>query len=114
MHEPTLAQVAAVRAVMRAFRDEDLGSGISTAQWLHCDGCRDKRPLPGAIRYEGAFLCNDCATAYEIARLRRQIGTAAHFIRHLAVRRRPSAPRCSPVAPARSSTICTRRACHAP
>ncbi len=37
--------------------------------------------MPGFVRYGEHLLCNDCATAYEIARLRGQARCADEFVR---------------------------------
>ncbi len=77
----TPRQKAAVQAVMRMFVEEDLARGVSPKQRLHCAACRRPRPMPGFVRYGEHLLCNDCATAYEIARLRGQARCADEFVR---------------------------------
>lgn len=80
------AQVRAVRAVMRLFRDEDLKRGLSPFARRLCARCCRVRPSPGFIHYADATLCNRCATVYELARLCRGATSAAAF----SALRRPS------------------------
>lgn len=82
------AQVRAVRAVMRLFRDEDLKRGVSPFDARLCARCCRARPSPGFIHYADAALCNRCATIYELARLCRGATSAAAF----AALRRPIRP----------------------
>ncbi len=77
----TPRQRAAVRAVMRLFVEEDLARGVSPRQRLHCSACRRPRPMPGFVRYGEHLLCNECATAYEVARLCGQVRCANEFVR---------------------------------
>ncbi|MER3419032.1 MAG: hypothetical protein C4290_00230 [Chloroflexota bacterium] len=83
----TSRQRAAVQAVMRLFVEEDLAQGVSPHQLLDCAACRRPRPMPGFIRYGRHLLCNECATEYEIARLRGQTRCADEFVRRRAAGR---------------------------
>jgi hypothetical protein len=69
-HALSRAQTQAVREVMRMFTEEDLAHGVARDARRSCERCRRERPAAGFIRYAGATLCNTCATAYELARLR--------------------------------------------
>lgn len=80
----TPRQMAAVQAVMRLFVEEDLARGVSPKQRLHCAACRRPRPMPGFVRYGEHLLCNECATAYEVARLCGQARCADEFVRQQA------------------------------
>ncbi len=79
-HPPTARQVAAVRAVMQLFVEEDLESGVSPRRQMRCTRCARPRPLPGFLLYDGVRLCNACATDFELARIRGTARTAAEFL----------------------------------
>jgi hypothetical protein len=78
--ELTAAQERAIRAAMQTFVDDDLafGSGRRLRRW--CVGCRAERPAPGFVAYEGAALCNPCATEFELIRARGLADTAVAFL----------------------------------
>jgi hypothetical protein len=73
-------QVAAVRTVMRLFVEDDLAAGVTPDERDVCDACRKERPAAGAIHYDDVYLCNACATEYELARLRGQVRDAGQFV----------------------------------
>lgn len=79
-HLPTARQIAAVRAVMQLFVEEDLETGVSPRQQMHCVRCARLRPLPGFLVYDGLRLCNACATDFELARICGSAHTAAEFL----------------------------------
>lgn len=70
VHSLTREQTRAVRAVMRLFADEDLARGVARSARRLCERCRHLRRAAGFIQYGATALCNPCATAYELARLR--------------------------------------------
>ena len=76
----TAEQVSAVRAIMRLFVEDDLAKGVSPARRMRCVACADWRSAPGFIRYERLDFCNDCASAFETARLRGLVRTAAQYL----------------------------------
>ncbi len=76
----TATQERAVREVMRLFADDDMARGVSDAEPAWCDRCAAPRSACGAIRYDRTALCNTCATAFELARLRGTAHTAAQFL----------------------------------
>jgi len=77
----TPSQLRAVRQVMQGFVDDDLAHGVLPAQQLYCHACAERRSAPGFVLYEGGYqLCNACATAYEVARMRGRVETAAQFV----------------------------------
>lgn len=79
--ELSAAQVAAIRAVMQLFVEDDIANGASATQTIDCAVCMAPRPSPGFIQYDHHLLCNDCAAAYEIARARGEVMTAAEYVR---------------------------------
>jgi hypothetical protein len=79
-HALSHTQLAAIRAAMQVFVEEDLEQGMTGAQRVFCDACELPRPRPGAIRYQPYLLCNRCATAYEVARAARWVRTAGQFV----------------------------------
>ena len=76
----TAEQVSAVRAIMRLFVEDDLAKGVSPARRMRCVACADWQSAPGFIRYERLDFCNDCASAFETARLRGLVRTAAQYL----------------------------------
>jgi hypothetical protein len=69
-HSLSRAQRLAVQVVMQQFIEDDLAAGLSRSVLRCCSRCRRQRPAPGGITYGAAWLCNRCATGYELARLR--------------------------------------------
>ena len=76
----TAEQISAVRAIMRLFVEDDLAKGVSPGRRMRCIACADWRSAPGFIRYEQLDFCNDCAGAFETARLRGLVRTAAQYL----------------------------------
>ena len=77
----TPEQVEAVRAVMRLFIEDDLKNGVAADRRMYCDGCEQPRSMAGFIQYDRHALCNDCATEYEVARLRGLTCSVGEFVR---------------------------------
>ncbi len=77
----TLAQVAAIRAVMQLFVEDDLAQGASPDRRFYCAACQRPRPMPGFIPYGRYQVCNACATEYEVARARHRELTIGQFVR---------------------------------
>lgn len=80
VHTLSRTQTQAVRAVMRLFAEEDLAHGVPRSARRVCERCRRPRPAAGFICYTGAALCNACATAFELARLRHAASTIADWL----------------------------------
>jgi hypothetical protein len=69
---------------MALFVEDDLARGVSPRETEYCPGCDDARPLPGFVLYDRAsayaFVCNACATEYEIARMRGSVSEIGEFL----------------------------------
>src|SRR5262245_16107086 len=76
---PSDARTRAIQAVMQLFVDDDLASGLAAQERRFCDVCQSERPLPGFIRYGDRTACNACATAFELARIRREAVTIEEY-----------------------------------
>ncbi len=88
---PSQTQVRAVRTVMRLLAEDDLSRGVARHARRWCERCRTARPAAGFISYPGASLCNSCALAYELTRLRCTTLAPASLVMSLTVLRgRPS------------------------
>ena len=79
-HSLSHAQTRAVRTAMQLFVEEDLAHGVAASARRGCERCRRQRPAPGFIHYGEAELCNTCATAYELARLRHATASVSAFV----------------------------------
>ena len=79
-HSLSHVQTQAVRVVMQLFVQEDLEHGVAPSARRCCDRCRRDRPAAGFIHYGAAELCNGCATAYELARIRHTTTSIAAFV----------------------------------
>jgi hypothetical protein len=79
-HTLSREQTRAVRTVMRIFAEEDLAHGVSRRARRLCQRCHRERPAAGFICYSGAALCNTCATAFELARLRHTAVTVSDWL----------------------------------
>ena len=79
-HSLSHVQTRAVRTVMQLFVEEDLAHGVARSTRRSCERCRRNRPAPGFIHYDEADLCNACATAYELARLRHATASVSAFV----------------------------------
>ena len=75
-------QLAAIRAVMRLFVEDDLAQGVSPRDRIECVACAAVRPAPGFVTYDGSTVCNACATAYEIDRARGLVRVIGEFLAH--------------------------------
>jgi formate dehydrogenase maturation protein FdhE len=73
--------VAAIRAAMQLFVEDDLARGVRRTDRLYCDACQRPRPAAGGIRYGRYALCNGCATEYEVARAHGGLATPGQFVR---------------------------------
>jgi hypothetical protein len=71
--------------VMGLFVEDDLARGVLPSQTAFCPACDAARPLAGFIRYDGAaanaFVCNTCATEYEVARMQGSVSCIGEFVR---------------------------------
>lgn len=74
-------QVAAIRAVMRLFVEDDLANGVAPNKRMLCDACQTAQPSLGFIEYDRHLLCNGCATEYEVARARGLALSAGQYVR---------------------------------
>jgi hypothetical protein len=74
-------QLAAIRAVMRTFVDDDLARGVALQARMFCHACQQGRAMAGFIAYDRYQLCNWCATEYEVARARGEVQSAGQFVR---------------------------------
>jgi hypothetical protein len=74
-------QVAAIRAVMRLFVEDDLANGVPSGKRMYCDACQQAQPALGFIQYERHLMCNGCAVEYEVARARGMALSAGQFVR---------------------------------
>lgn len=74
-------QLQSIRAVMRLFVEDDLASGITPDARRYCPGCKRDQSAAGFIQYGERAACNDCATAYEIARVSGEVTSFEGFLR---------------------------------
>lgn len=79
-HALSRIQVRAVHEVMRLFAEDDQARGVARDSRQACACCRTDRPAAGFIHYREAGLCNACATAFELARLRRDAPSLHDFL----------------------------------
>lgn len=77
----TPEQVAAIRAVMHLFVEDDLANGVPAEKRMYCDACQKPRPALGFIQYDRHLMCNACAIEYEVARARGLALSAGQFVR---------------------------------
>jgi hypothetical protein len=89
----TPVQLTALQTVMRLFVEEDLGRGIGPTQVRYCSACHSYRPMAGFIQYGTHAVCNRCATAYEIARLRGVVATIDQHLQRTPRGQRPARSR---------------------
>jgi hypothetical protein len=66
--EATSGQIRAVYTAMRILAEDDRERG-APLKTVDCTACRRDRPAAGAVRYAAAYLCNGCATDFELLRL---------------------------------------------
>lgn len=74
-------QVAAIRAAMRLFIEDDLDNGVSPAARQYCDACERHRPAAGFLGYGRHQLCNPCASEYELAHAAGLVATVGSYLR---------------------------------
>lgn len=81
----TVGQRTAVQTAMAVFAEDDLARGVLPGDVEYCPACDDARPLPGFVRYDdastSAFVCNRCATEYEVARMQGVVSDIGEFLR---------------------------------
>jgi hypothetical protein len=77
----TESQIEAVRRAMRVFVEDDLARGVLASSLQPCDACQSSRPAVGFIHYGGYHVCNQCATAYELALMSGAVFAIDQFIR---------------------------------
>lgn len=80
-HQLSASQLAAIRAAMQLFIDDDLASGVAPDHKLYCVACERVRPAAGFIQYTRYLVCNGCAIEYEIARARGLTGSIGQYVR---------------------------------
>jgi hypothetical protein len=80
-HPLSETQLAAIRAAMQLFVDDDLDRGVTADQRLFCDACERVRPAAGSIRYDRYLLCNNCGIEYEVARARGLTISPGQYVR---------------------------------
>ncbi|MGI8550190.1 MAG: hypothetical protein ACR2PL_05220 [Dehalococcoidia bacterium] len=73
-------QIESVRAIMRLFLTDDAAKGIPREWQLVCHCCEARKWAAGFVRYGRTILCNDCATEYEISRLRGHTDLVTDFL----------------------------------
>lgn len=74
-------QIRAVYAVMRLLAEDDRARGVSAEAQIECAACRRTRPAAGSVAYDGARLCNGCATDFELLRIGGQVDSIAEYVR---------------------------------
>ncbi len=77
----TPEQIAAIRAVMRLFVEDDIANGVPLERRMYCDACQKPQSALGFIQYDRHLLCNPCAVEYEVARARGLALSAGQFVR---------------------------------
>lgn len=77
----TKSQVAAIRAAMQLFVEDDLAKGITADRRLYCDACQGVRAAAGFIQYNRYQVCNACAIEFEIAHARGVAASPGQFVR---------------------------------
>jgi len=53
---------------MQLILEDDLTLGVSPAAFIYCPACERERLRVGAVPYQRYFVCNLCATEFEIAK----------------------------------------------
>ncbi len=76
----SVRQIAAIEQVMALFVEDDLARGITQDLETFCHGCRERRSMPGFIRYETYQLCNPCATHFEVAQAQAEVRSVQQFL----------------------------------
>ncbi len=76
----TKGQYEAITEAMRLIVEEDRERGIDSLSEFVCAACARPRTMVGSVEYDGIRLCNDCATAFEVARVDHTAGSCAEFV----------------------------------
>jgi hypothetical protein len=76
----TADQLRAVFAVMRILAEDDRERGTGTVKNAHCMACRRRRAAAGGVDYGGTWLCNGCATDYELLRMGGVVADLAAYL----------------------------------
>ena len=76
----TRDQLRAVRTVMRTFVEMDKEDGVSHLETCHCPACDKRRPILGAIDYQGTTVCNPCAIKFESSRVLKRVVGIGEFV----------------------------------
>lgn len=76
----TQGQIAAIRAIMHLFVEDDLTRGVDPRLTIYCHRCEGPRTAAGSVRYGSATLCNDCGAEYEIALGRGLVESVPSFL----------------------------------
>ena len=80
----TPGQLAATQMAMALLVQDDLARGVPRFMTKYCPGCDAARPLPGFVLYDrasaDAFVCNACATEYEVSRMERLVQDICEFL----------------------------------
>ena len=74
-------QLAAIRAAMQLFVDDDVDRGVTPGQRLFCDACERVRAAAGCIQYDRYLLCNACGIEYEVAHARGLTVSPGQYVR---------------------------------
>lgn len=74
-------EVAAMRAALALFVEDDIARGVAAGSRIFCDACQRARPAAGFIQYGRYAVCNACAIEYEVARSRGLLSTPGQFVR---------------------------------
>jgi hypothetical protein len=80
-HPLSRTQLAAIRAAMHVFVEDDISQGTRPEDRRYCDACERLRSAAGFVRYERYIICNLCATEYEVASARGITLSAGQYVR---------------------------------
>lgn len=75
------SRLAAIRAAMYRFVQDDVSRGLAPDERRYCDACECPRAAAGFVQYDRYLICNACATEYEIANARGLAVTAGQYVR---------------------------------
>jgi hypothetical protein len=76
----SVEQIRAVYQVMRILAIDDRERGTPPTTAILCAACRRSRPAIGSVDYDGARLCNGCATDYEVLRMAALVDDVEAFL----------------------------------
>ena len=76
----SVEQLRAVYQVMRILAIDDRERGMPATKTIDCAACRRGRPSIGSVEYDGARLCNGCATDYEVLRMAALVDDVQSFL----------------------------------